>query len=92
MNTSKYVILLSDGLSSNQSNAISQATALKYQGVSILTVGVGDQVAQEELIYISGLLDHVFSPTNNDLTMTVLQETIESNCSGEWENYLHEQF
>ena len=82
MNTSKYVILLSDGLSSNHSNAISQANALRYQGVSILTVGIGDQVAQEELIYISGTLDHVFSPSNNDLTKTVIQETVHHTCSG----------
>ena len=82
MNTSKYVILLSDGLSSNQHNAIAQATALRYQGVSILTVGVGDEVAQEELIYITGTLDHVFSPRNDDLVKVMMQETVHYNCSG----------
>lgn len=44
-----YLVLVLDGVSSDQSNALAQATTLRNDGVKIFTIGIGSSVDPSEI-------------------------------------------
>ncbi|XP_033747123.1 von Willebrand factor A domain-containing protein 2-like [Pecten maximus] len=79
----QYVLVISDGLSTRRQEAIWQSQLLKRSGVTVLCVGIGRQVAQEELLQIATEtpVTYVFSSTNKDVLNTVLMETADIDCT-----------
>ncbi|XP_060064730.1 uncharacterized protein LOC132545077 [Ylistrum balloti] len=76
----KYVLVVSDGLSTRRQEAIGQSQLLRNYGVKVLCVGIGRQVAQEELLQIAYGISYVFTSDNNDALNAVLMETADTNC------------
>ncbi|XP_033748483.1 protein eyes shut homolog [Pecten maximus] len=77
----QYTLVLSDGLSTRRQEAIVQSRVLRADGVKVLCVGIGRQVAQEELLQIATDTPYVFSSTNNDMLNVVLMETVDTSCT-----------
>ncbi|XP_045169650.2 collagen alpha-5(VI) chain-like [Mercenaria mercenaria] len=79
----RYVILLTDGLSSDPADAIQEANILKSEGVKIYTVCSGMSIRHEELLEISSFKDHVFPMATEGALQTLLKYTMFGceNCS-----------
>ncbi|XP_033748480.1 sushi, nidogen and EGF-like domain-containing protein 1 isoform X7 [Pecten maximus] len=77
----QYTLVLSDGLSTLRQEAIAQSRVLRADGVKVMCVGIGRQVAQEELLQIATDTPYVFSSTNNDMLNVVLMETVDTSCT-----------
>ncbi|XP_021341564.1 uncharacterized protein LOC110442331 [Mizuhopecten yessoensis] len=77
----QYILLLSDGLSTYRQDAVQQSRNLTARGVKVLCVGIGSQVAQEELLEIATDTPYVFSPSNDDVLNVILMETADMDCT-----------
>ncbi|XP_069127880.1 cochlin-like [Argopecten irradians] len=78
----KYVIIVSDGLSTRRAEAIYDASILRSQGIRIVVVGNGEQVDQTELLHLATAKQYVFpAGRENDVTNAVLMETVSSSCT-----------
>ncbi|OWF35922.1 Sushi, nidogen and EGF-like domain-containing protein 1 [Mizuhopecten yessoensis] len=77
----QYVIIISDGLSTRRQKNIVETRLLRARGVKVLCVGIGSQVAQEELLQIATATPYVFSPSNDDVLNVILMETANTNCT-----------
>ncbi|KAL3857498.1 hypothetical protein ACJMK2_012164 [Sinanodonta woodiana] len=65
-NVKKRVIILTDGMSSNQSDTRIQAKLLKYAGVNIVAIGIGSEVLHEELLEMASDYIDVFTVSTFD--------------------------
>jgi collagen type VI alpha len=72
----RYIILLSDGLSSDPNIVIAEANALKVSGVKIYSVGSGLSIRHEELLEISSFNHYVFPMATEDCLQTLLKYTM----------------
>ncbi|XP_069127881.1 collagen alpha-5(VI) chain-like [Argopecten irradians] len=78
----KYIIIISDGLSTLRKNAIDDAWQLKSQGVRVVAIGNGEQVEQKELLNLATVKQYVFpAGRENDVTNAILMETVNSSCT-----------
>jgi len=68
----QYVIVLTDGLSSNPVDTRNQARKLHADGVNVLAIGIGNTVRHQELMDIADNLRHVFSIHSTDALDAVL--------------------
>ncbi|KAL3857659.1 hypothetical protein ACJMK2_012303 [Sinanodonta woodiana] len=62
----KYVIVLTDGMSSDILDTQYQAKLLKVAGVNIVAIGIGSQILHKELIDIASDDGRVFTVSNHD--------------------------
>ncbi|KAL3832448.1 hypothetical protein ACJMK2_024090 [Sinanodonta woodiana] len=70
----KYVIVLTDGMSSNKLDTKGQAAALKMAGVNIVAIGIGSQILHEELQDIASDDNRVFTVSNHDGLNSILTQ------------------
>ena len=67
-----FVVVFSDGLSSDPLDTIVRANELKQNGVIVIAVGIGTQIYHEQLLHIASDQSKVLSQGNNDLLNTFL--------------------
>ncbi|XP_053374307.1 collagen alpha-5(VI) chain-like [Mercenaria mercenaria] len=72
----RFVILLTDGLSSDPTDVMQEAIYLKANGVKIYTIGSGMSVLHEKLLEISSFKDHVFPMATEDSLHTLFKYTM----------------
>lgn len=77
----KYVIVLTDGLSSHIIRTKLRAAELRMDGVKVITIGVGSSVNHQELLDIAGHPSYVFSLHNTDSLHAVLRNSM-TGCQG----------
>ncbi|XP_061197180.1 collagen alpha-5(VI) chain-like [Saccostrea echinata] len=82
-NISHYVVLLTDGLSTDRAQAIQRAQILKatYLGFKIFVVGVGEDIGHEELVQLSTDPSYTFAPDNDDLLFAMLKDATDYGCT-----------
>ena len=68
-----YVILLTDGLSSDPMDVVHEANLLKAKGVKIFSVAIGVSVRHEELLEIFTFKDYVFQVSTEDSLQALLK-------------------
>ncbi|XP_034337070.2 SCO-spondin [Magallana gigas] len=91
---SKVVILITDGVSTNQEKTQEEAALLRSQGVRIFSIGVGRSITKEGLSLIASLPsdEHVFQVSSfNTLSqiLSVVQNRTcaASNVNGGWNSW-----
>ncbi|XP_060557888.1 collagen alpha-6(VI) chain-like [Ruditapes philippinarum] len=72
----QYVILLTDGLSSDPTAVVEEADLLKAEGVRIYTVGSGTSIRHDALLEISTTNRYVFPIATEDSLQTILKYTM----------------
>lgn len=77
-----YVIILTDGVSSNTNETIAQANMLKQQGVEVIAVGIGSNVNKEEINAMASDLNHVFTVSNFSALRTIREDIKKAACEG----------
>ncbi|XP_060606513.1 collagen alpha-5(VI) chain-like [Ruditapes philippinarum] len=77
----KFVIVLSDGLSSNPTDTVLQAGLLKQTGIDIFAVATGDQINHKELSDVATHWDKVFSVMTDDVMHTIFKTPITVNTA-----------
>lgn len=73
----KYIILISDGLPSTPS----AITTMSTQGMTILAVGVGEDVSHHYLSLIVGGSEKVFPYNNDRLWHYMMDALIDASCN-----------
>ena len=77
-----YIVVLSDGLSSNPIDTVARANALKKDGVLIITIGIGVHICHEELLDITSDSSKVLFARNDDLMNYFLRYQVMEQCLG----------
>ncbi|KAL4232050.1 hypothetical protein ACF0H5_009628 [Mactra antiquata] len=85
MVTFSYIIVLTDGMSSKRSETKLAAKELKSTDLSVIAIGIGNQVSQQELRDISSPGDsknpsYVFSAGDFNALDTVLKQLVSVTC------------
>ena len=83
--STKYLVVLTDGLFSNFTDARIQASFLRQNGVTIFAVCFGKSIYHGELIELTSNFRHVFSPFNKDGVNAILKRNVMETCPGRWE-------
>jgi hypothetical protein len=78
----KYVIVLTDGLSSNVQDTKLQAELLKQQGVEIFVVATGRNIDHRELVDIASHWSRIFPISSTDAINAVFKKHVYEACSG----------
>ncbi|XP_053386521.1 collagen alpha-4(VI) chain-like [Mercenaria mercenaria] len=76
----KYVLVLSDGLSSDPVDTILQADLLKKTGVDVISVAIGNQINHKELADIASLWRRVFPASSKDAVNAILKAHVMDEC------------
>nr|XP_022312052.1 collagen alpha-6(VI) chain-like isoform X1 [Crassostrea virginica] len=77
----KYVIVLTDGRSNDNSRTVQAATALhKVPNVTVIAIGIGHAIDQNELHIIGTDNNHTFVVNNFDLLHTLEVELVDKTC------------
>lgn len=92
LNVNKYVVVLSDGLSSNETDSILQAGLLKGIGAEVVCVAVGSQINHKELIDIASHWTKVFSISNNDARNRIYKAHVMDECSSMYMTIIRIQY
>ena len=79
----QYVIVLTDGLSSDPVDTVKQATELKLRGVKIYAIAIGPSIYHAELLDIATYHKHVFPKFTPDALQNLLKYTM-FGCSGSY--------
>lgn len=81
---SKVVILITDGVSTNQKKTNEEAALLRSQGALIFTIGVGRRLSKERLSSIASLPsdEHVFQVSSFDTLSHILSDLQNRTCAG----------
>lgn len=82
-NISHYVILVTNGLSTDRNQAIHTAQILRNTNphFKIYAVGIGEDIAHEELVQLPTDASLSFSPDNNDLLLAMLKDAADYGCT-----------
>lgn len=82
-NISHYVILLTNGLSTDRSQAINTAQVLRNTNsrFKIYAVGIGEDIGHDELVKLPTDASLSFSPDNNDLLLAMLKDASDYGCT-----------
>ncbi|XP_069135286.1 collagen alpha-6(VI) chain-like [Argopecten irradians] len=77
----RYIIIVSDGMSTYRRKAIHEARTLQSQGIRIFVIGNGEQVDQIEQLQLASSSKYI-SPAGreDDITNAILMETVNSDC------------
>jgi len=76
-----YVIVLTDGASTDSAATIKAATTLK-QNVDVIAIGIGSNTNQNELNTIASDAQHVFTVTDFDALRTLRTDIKAAACEG----------
>lgn len=81
---SKVVILITDGVSTNQKKTQEEAALLRSQGVRIFLIGVGRRLNKEGLSLIASLPsdEHVFQVSSFTTLSQILSVVQNRTCAG----------
>ena len=80
----KYVIVLTDGRSNDNSRTVQAATALhKVPNVTVIAIGIGHAIDRNELHIIGTDNNHTFVVNNFDLLHTLEVELVDKTCKRE---------
>lgn len=81
---SKVVILITDGVSTNQEKTQEEAALLRSQGVRIFSIGVGRSITKEGLSLIASLPsdEHVFQVSSFNTLSQILSVVQNRTCAG----------
>ena len=77
-----YVIVLTDGASSNQILTLQQADILKQSNVNIIAIGIGNKVNKAEIQGMASDLSHEFEVDNFDALRRVREDIEKAACTG----------
>lgn len=77
-----HVVIFSDGLSSDRTDAIARAEKLKQDGVVVIAIGIGPQVYHQELLDIASDPSKMLSARNNDLMHYFRRYRVTDQCLG----------
>uniref|UniRef100_K1PKC1 Collagen alpha-6(VI) chain n=1 Tax=Magallana gigas TaxID=29159 RepID=K1PKC1_MAGGI len=81
-NSSLFVIVLTDGASTDRAATLTQANLLKATGATVVAVGVGSGVDKAELNSIASDPNHVFNAQNFDALQTLKEDVKKAACDG----------
>lgn len=86
-NSSKhFIIVLTDGASTNKNLTAAQAALLKQENAIVIAIGVGSGIDKSELNVIAIDSKHVFN-TQDFITLQQIQQEVKSaTCDGKTEN------
>lgn len=83
-NVAKYVIVLTDGRSNDNSKTVQAAMALhNVPNVTVIAIGIGHAIDVNELHIIATDRNHSFVVNNFDLLHTLEVELVDKTCSRE---------
>ncbi|XP_056003035.1 cartilage matrix protein-like isoform X1 [Ostrea edulis] len=81
-NVAKYVIVLTDGRSNDNSRTVNAASALhKVPNVTVIAIGIGKAIDMNELHIIATDRNHTFVVNNFDLLHTLEVELVDKTCT-----------
>lgn len=75
---------MTNGLSTDRNQAIHTAQILRNTNphFKIYAVGIGEDIAHEELVQLPTDTSLSFSPDNNDLLLAMLKDAADYGCTG----------
>lgn len=83
-NVAKYVIVLTDGRSNDNSKTVQAAMALhNVPNVTVIAIGIGNAIDVNELHIIATDRNHSFVVNNFDLLHTLEVELVDKTCTRE---------
>lgn len=83
-NVAKYVIVLTDGRSNDNSKTVQAAMALhNVPNVTVIAIGIGHAIDVNELHIIATDRNHSFVVNNFDLLHTLEVELVDKTCTRE---------
>lgn len=81
-NVAKYVIVLTDGRSNDNSKTVQAAMALhNVPNVTVIAIGIGNAIDMNELHIIATDRNHTFVVNNFDLLHTLEVELVDKTCT-----------
>ena len=83
-NSTQFVIVLTDGVSTNHTAAIAEANKLKQMGVTVMAIGIGSGVKTDELNAMASDPNHVFTTSNFDALQTIRNDVKKAACEGKF--------
>jgi uncharacterized protein YegL len=81
-NSSLFVIVLTDGASSDKAVTAQEANLLKAAGATVVAIGIGSNVDTSELNAIASDPKHVFTTQNFDALQTIKEDVKKAACEG----------
>ncbi|XP_062581120.1 collagen alpha-4(VI) chain-like [Saccostrea cucullata] len=81
-NSSLFVVVLTDGTSTNKSATLTEANLLKASGATVVAIGIGSNVDNAELNAIASDPNHVFTTQNFDALQTIKEDVKKAACEG----------
>ncbi|KAL4238702.1 hypothetical protein ACF0H5_003409 [Mactra antiquata] len=75
-----YVIILTDGASTQPNDTLREAQNLKQQGATVLSIGIGSSVNKAELNGIASDKHHVFTVDSFDALKTIREDVKKAAC------------
>lgn len=81
-NSSLFVVVLTDGMSSDHAATLTQANLLKATGATVVAIGIGSSVDKTELNAIASDTNHVFTAQNFDSLQTIKEDVKKAACEG----------
>lgn len=82
-NIAKFLIVLTDGMSTNVKLTIQEARALKSEGVHIVAVGIGSTVNRKELLGIASRPRDIIRVRSYSNLVKIVDDVRERICTGE---------
>ncbi|XP_033750924.1 collagen alpha-6(VI) chain-like [Pecten maximus] len=84
-NVSKILVVMTDGESTNKLQTEYEAAALKYEGITVFAIGIGDKVKMDELVAIGSQPSetYVFTVSNFKLLNEIRKTLTYKVCKGE---------
>lgn len=77
----KLIVVITDGISENQTKTDTEARLAKLSGIHIIAIGVGNEPKDRELRLIASD-DSVFKVDNFDALDTIVESLSQHTCSG----------
>ncbi|XP_046571856.1 collagen alpha-4(VI) chain-like [Haliotis rubra] len=81
LGANRYVIVITDGESLLRTQTLSEATKLKNDGITVISIGVGSSVRQSELDGIATDKTHVFTVKDFTVLQTIHKEVQKKTCT-----------
>ncbi|XP_061168894.1 collagen alpha-4(VI) chain-like [Saccostrea echinata] len=85
-NSSLFVVVLTESMSTNKSATLTEANLLKACGATVVAIGIGSNVDSTELNSIASDPNHVFKTQNFDTLQTLKEDIKKVACEGKMIN------
>lgn len=87
INVNEFIILLYDGLSTDRYEVYDEAKTLRSSGIRTIPIGIGPNVAHEELFHVAYTNNFVYKYEHyKDALNQLVALTIDQSCSGLYHN------